>query len=264
MATRSPLLHAEALEHVGEALHLVEQVGVGDRAGVAGLALPVDTRPCRPGRPRRGGRGSCTTTLSLPPTNHLANGSSHSRIVCQSARPVEQLARPGWPRSPRRRPRPRRRRTCRRRARRFLNASERRERAVLARQRVDRLVRFLCHVRPPLSSVRDVPIHGGRPRPPAANAPPARLLRRRQVVEGQVEGDDVDGRLAEHPEGRGRRCGRRSSGGRCRRRGHAAAATRVAWMRALATEMCGSRPEPDAVTASTGTSASSARPFSSR
>jgi hypothetical protein len=30
------LLDAEALQHVGEALHLVEQVGVGDGAGVAG------------------------------------------------------------------------------------------------------------------------------------------------------------------------------------------------------------------------------------
>ena len=41
MLTRSPL-HAEPLEHVGEALHLVEQLGVGDRAGVARLALEVD------------------------------------------------------------------------------------------------------------------------------------------------------------------------------------------------------------------------------
>ena len=35
-------LHAEALEHVGEALHLGEQLGVGDRPGVARLALEVD------------------------------------------------------------------------------------------------------------------------------------------------------------------------------------------------------------------------------
>ena len=35
-------LHAEALQRVGEALHLVEQLGVGDRAGVARLALPVE------------------------------------------------------------------------------------------------------------------------------------------------------------------------------------------------------------------------------
>ena len=33
---------AEALEHVGEALHLVEQLGVGDRARVARLALEVE------------------------------------------------------------------------------------------------------------------------------------------------------------------------------------------------------------------------------
>ena len=42
MFTRSPALHAEALEHVRELADLVEQVAVGDRAGVARLALPVD------------------------------------------------------------------------------------------------------------------------------------------------------------------------------------------------------------------------------
>ena len=36
---------AEALEGVGEALHLGVQFGVGDRAGVARLALPVDGDP---------------------------------------------------------------------------------------------------------------------------------------------------------------------------------------------------------------------------
>ena len=35
-------LHAEALQGVGEALHLVEQLGVRDRPGVARLALEVD------------------------------------------------------------------------------------------------------------------------------------------------------------------------------------------------------------------------------
>ena len=39
------------------------------------------------------------------------------------------------------------------------------------------------------------------------------------------------------------------------RRGRALAATRGAWSRAFAGEMCGSSPEPDAVTASTGTGA---------
>src|SRR4051812_29252046 len=43
-----------------------------------------------------------------------------------------------------------------------------------------------------------------------------------------------------------------------------ALATRVAWSREFATEMRGSSPEPDAVTASTGTSAARARPFSLR
>src|SRR5947207_3028228 len=36
------LLDAEAPEGVGEALHLGQEVGVGDRPGVAGLALPVE------------------------------------------------------------------------------------------------------------------------------------------------------------------------------------------------------------------------------
>ena len=35
------LLDPERLERVGEALHLVEQLGIGDGAGVARLALPV-------------------------------------------------------------------------------------------------------------------------------------------------------------------------------------------------------------------------------
>ncbi len=34
-------LDAEGAQHVGEPAHLVVQLGVGDRAGVAGLALPV-------------------------------------------------------------------------------------------------------------------------------------------------------------------------------------------------------------------------------
>ena len=37
--------HAKSLEGVGEALHLGVQFGVGDRAGVARLALPVDGDP---------------------------------------------------------------------------------------------------------------------------------------------------------------------------------------------------------------------------
>ena len=43
-----------------------------------------------------------------------------------------------------------------------------------------------------------------------------------------------------------------------------ALATRGAWSRALATEMCGSSPEPEAVTASTGTDVFGASPFSLR
>jgi hypothetical protein len=44
------LRNAEALERVGEALHLVEQVGVGDGAGVARLALPVERDLVAPAR----------------------------------------------------------------------------------------------------------------------------------------------------------------------------------------------------------------------
>jgi hypothetical protein len=42
MLTRSPRHDTEALERVGEPGDLVEQLGVGDRSGVAGLALEVD------------------------------------------------------------------------------------------------------------------------------------------------------------------------------------------------------------------------------
>ena len=55
------LLDAEALEHVGEPLHLVEQLGVGDRARVAGLALPVERDLVAASGVRRGGRDSCPT-----------------------------------------------------------------------------------------------------------------------------------------------------------------------------------------------------------
>jgi hypothetical protein len=47
---RVPLGDAESLEHVGEALHLVEQVGVGDGPAVARLALPVVGHPAAAAR----------------------------------------------------------------------------------------------------------------------------------------------------------------------------------------------------------------------
>ena len=75
---------------VRDAARLVEQVGVGDARGVAGLAFPVERDLVAVAGVRRGGRGSSPTTLSLPPTNHFANGSSHSRIVCHSCVPVER------------------------------------------------------------------------------------------------------------------------------------------------------------------------------
>ena len=54
------LLHAERLQRVGELLHLGEQVGIRDRARVAGLAFPV-VGDLVAAPPRRAGRGSCTT-----------------------------------------------------------------------------------------------------------------------------------------------------------------------------------------------------------
>ena len=98
----------------------------------------------------------------------------------------------------------------------------------------------------------------------AACRAPCRSEPTSAVVEGEVELEHVDARLAEEAERAAvgvlvdeRRAPRR-------RRGRARSATRGAWSRALATEMCGSSPEPEAVTASTGTAASAARPFSSR
>ena len=84
-------LHPEREQRVGRLADLAVQVGVGDRAGVARLALPVDGDPVAAGRPRRGGPGSCTATLSSPPTNHLANGgldqsSTWSHGLCQCSR----------------------------------------------------------------------------------------------------------------------------------------------------------------------------------
>ncbi len=85
----------------------------------------------------------------------------------------------------------------------------------------------------------------------------------RQVVERQVELDDVDARLAKHPELTPVGVLVDQLGDDCDVEA-AVSATRAVWIRALAIEMCGSRPEPDAVTASTGTRASAASPFSSR
>ena len=64
--------------------------------------------------------------------------------------------------------------------------------------------------------------------------------------------------------GRGQRCGRRPARAPCSMAIPRAVGDRGACSRALATEMCGSRPEAEAVTASTGTGVPSSRPFSSR
>ena len=54
------LADAEGLEGVGEALHLGVQLGVGEAADLARLALPDDGGLVGAGAVGRGGRGSCS------------------------------------------------------------------------------------------------------------------------------------------------------------------------------------------------------------
>ena len=71
-------LDAELGQRVGGLADLVLELGVGDGAGVAGLALPVEaTLSPWPASTCRSTQ--LYATLSLPPTNHLANGGSSSR-----------------------------------------------------------------------------------------------------------------------------------------------------------------------------------------
>ena len=82
-----------------------------------------------------------------------------------------------------------------------------------------------------------------------------RSSRRCFLVEGEVELEHVDAGLAEEAEEAavGVVVDQRQRPGRAA--GCATAATRWAWIRALASEICGSTPEAEVVTASTGTSA---------
>ena len=73
-------------------------------------------------------------------------------------------------------------------------------------------------------------------------------------VEREVELQHVDRPLAGQP-GSGRAAWSSTARARGRGRGRARAATRLAWMRALASEMCGSTPEAEVVAASAGTRA---------
>ncbi len=68
------LADAQSLEHVGDALDLVGELGVGDAAGVTRFALPVQGGRGRRCPPRRDGRGSCRRRFSSPSSNHFANG----------------------------------------------------------------------------------------------------------------------------------------------------------------------------------------------
>ncbi len=89
----------------------------------------------------------------------------------------------------------------------------------------------------------------------AARCEAARRSPSSALVEREVQRQHVDARLAEEAEGAA--VGVRARSGRARARSGRprTAATRWAWMRALACEICGSTPEPDVVTASAGTSA---------
>ena len=73
------------------------------------------------------------------------------------------------------------------------------------------------------------------------------------VVEGEVELEDVDAGLAEHHELSPVGVLRRRAARRLPTSSRRALATRSTCSRALAIEMSGSRPDADAVTASTGT-----------
>ena len=109
------LLHAEALERVGQLLHLGEEVGVGDGAGVAGLALPVVRDPVAVA-----GVDVAVEAVRryVEPTADEPLGERELPIEDRVPVlvPVERARRPGGPRSPRSRRRPRRRARCRRRS----------------------------------------------------------------------------------------------------------------------------------------------------
>ena len=140
-----------------------------------------------------------------------------------------------------------------------------------------------CSRRPWVSTNADHDVGAARPTPPAFVEHRERLadagsssevdpelpachrvsLRSCRLIERHVELEHVDRRLTEEAE--------RSTVGvvvdepvDLGERNPRTRATRCAWMRAFATEMCGSRPEADAVTASTGTSASRPSRFSLR
>ena len=83
-----------------------------------------------------------------------------------------------------------------------------------------------------------------------------RVTHEASSIEREVELEHVHAGLAEHAEARPSVFSSISS--RTRSSGSPrTSATRRAWIRALASEMCGSTPEADVVTASTGTSARS-------
>ena len=85
-------LHAQLGQRVRGLAHLALQVGVGDRARCRRARPPSGTRPARRARPRRAGRRSCTATLSLPPTNHFANGGCQSSTLSHCCAQVSRSA----------------------------------------------------------------------------------------------------------------------------------------------------------------------------
>ena len=109
------LLDAEALQRVGEALHLGQQVGVGDRAGVARLALPVERDLVAPARldvAVEAVAGDVERAADEP----LGEGQVPLEDRVPLAGPSRAGRRPGGPRTPRSPGRPRRRGRSRRRA----------------------------------------------------------------------------------------------------------------------------------------------------
>ena len=106
MATRSPACTPSSVERVGRLAHLVLQVGVGDGRGCR-PGSPSQWKATRSPWPASTWRSTqLTATLSLPPTNHLANGRSHSRTSVHGWSQVSRSA--CWPRTPDGQRRPRR------------------------------------------------------------------------------------------------------------------------------------------------------------
>ena len=103
MLTRSPLLDPQALQDVGEALHLGQQLGVGDDPAVARLALPVEGHLVAPP-----GLDVAVEAVvghvELAADEPLGEGQLPLADGVPLLRPVHERRPPGGPRSPGSRP----------------------------------------------------------------------------------------------------------------------------------------------------------------